>query len=62
MSKLEVNSNRQVRDRQARTDQTDLHEVDCPWFDPMWLLDHPDFPLASKLADEAIFMMEEDNS
>jgi hypothetical protein len=20
-------------------------EVDCPWFDPTWLMDHPEFPL-----------------
>jgi hypothetical protein len=30
----------------------DLVEVDCPWFDPTWLLDHPDFPLAATLVVE----------
>jgi hypothetical protein len=25
-------------------------EVDCPWFDPEWLLDNPDFPLQSEVA------------
>lgn len=25
-------------------------EVDCPWFDPEWLIDHPDFPLAATAA------------
>lgn len=24
-------------------------EVDCPWFDQAWLVDHPDFPLAPAL-------------
>jgi hypothetical protein len=27
-------------------------EVDCPWFDPLWLIDHPDFPLATTAVDE----------
>ncbi len=26
-------------------------EVDCPWFDSVWLLDHPDFPLAASAAE-----------
>jgi hypothetical protein len=25
-------------------------ERDCPWFDPDWLADHPEFPLAATLA------------
>ena len=25
-------------------------EIDCPWFDPEWLADHPDFPLAATVA------------
>jgi hypothetical protein len=28
--------------------QNPVQEVDCPWFDPEWLLDHPDFPLNPK--------------
>ena len=27
-------------------DHDESYEVDCPWFDPTWLLDHPEFPLA----------------
>jgi hypothetical protein len=34
-------------------------EADCPWFDPAWLLDHPDFPLA---ADVAAAIQEERNA
>jgi hypothetical protein len=29
------------------TDQSIPYEADCPWFDPTWLLDHPEFPLAT---------------
>jgi hypothetical protein len=25
-------------------------EVDCPWFEPEWLRDHPEFPLAATVA------------
>lgn len=28
----------------------DYIEVDTPWFDPEWLLDHPDFPLPQPAA------------
>ncbi|MBV9487416.1 MAG: hypothetical protein JO246_15320 [Frankiaceae bacterium] len=31
---------------------TDAVEVDCPWFDPTWVLDHPEFPLAASLVAE----------
>jgi hypothetical protein len=24
-------------------------DVDCPWFDTSWLLDHPDFPLDQRV-------------
>jgi hypothetical protein len=24
-------------------------EVDCPWFEPTWLLDNPDFPAAQSV-------------
>ena len=27
-------------------------EIDTPWFDPTWLLDHPEFPLAATVAAE----------
>jgi hypothetical protein len=26
-------------------------EIDAPWFDPMWLLDHPDFPLSASVEE-----------
>lgn len=34
------------------TDQDEHCEVDCPWFDPKWLLDHPYFPLATTVVGE----------
>ena len=29
------------------TNESATAEADCPWFDAGWLLDHPDFPLAT---------------
>jgi hypothetical protein len=26
-------------------------EIDTPWFDPTWLLDHPEFPLATSVVE-----------
>lgn len=31
----------------------DETEIDTPWFDPEWLLDHPDFPLSHTLLGDA---------
>lgn len=30
-----------------------MNEIDTPWFDPKWLDDHPDFPLASSTTRES---------
>ena len=26
-------------------------EIDCPWFSPDWLAEHPDFPVANVTAN-----------
>lgn len=36
------------------TDQPEPYEVDCPWFDPVWVLDHPNFPSRRPVALEEI--------